>query len=330
MIGKSSDLRAIQEKICHYRTSSDEIILEAVCLSSDRYILLLYNLKECQWTLMEKAGGLEQGRFHLRNLLPAEAGNSRRRTVSLFSISGSSFGILAADELFIWKNFRSKPRRVKLRMNSPEDLILFESNPVVFVRAMEDESLILAHRTVFSEAYFFSILAQGTDGYTFTGRTMNLNSHDYRHLLYVASVPCIMDILARGDSIYLHSPGSFRNWQKYPAEGSLLVQMNRQGGIIQSRQLETGRGIFSPDGNGIMIKPFESNSILYFDSLEEDLSVKLTLDEHAEWTPGTAETRYCVSDKRIAAWDRTSFILSAFYNMPDWYSDLKTSTMTAC
>jgi len=323
-------LRALQEKVCHYKTSNDEIILDVLYLNQDMYILLLFCTIENQWSLMEWVKGEARGRFQIKNLLSSKGRGTGRGSVSLFSFLDSSFGILAVDELFIWQSFRSKPRRVKLRMTSPEDQLFFDSNPVVFVRAMNDGSLILAHRTVFREAYFFSIAQPGLEGYSFCRRVISLNPLDYRRLLYIASVPCITDIVAHGDSIFLHTPGSFRNWNKYPAEGSVLIQMNKEGGVLSSMILERGRGIFSSDGECIMIKPFDNDSILYFNSLRGDRSLHLNLDDHAEWTPGTRETRFCVSHQRIAAWDSRNFMFSIFHNMPDWCLENKSRSVTAC
>ncbi|QEN06924.1 hypothetical protein EXM22_02535 [Oceanispirochaeta crateris] len=308
----------MQKKISLYKTRDEEEIKQILCLNSDVYVLLLYNSAQQLWILVDYKEGQEQGRLILKNLNPGSSDRITNRPVVLFASTILSFGILAGDEIHLWKTFKSKPIKEKIRMDSQDDRLFFDANPVTFIRSMPNGSLLMAHKSVFSEAYFFSIAVQRLEGYSFSKHPTPLASEDYRHLAHIASVPCILDMLPYGDDFFIHTPGSCRDWLIYPAETSILIKMNQNGQVMKSRVVEKGRGVFSQDGNCLMIKPFENDSMLYFYDLNDEKSAQFTLDENTLWTPGTGDTRYIVTDKRIAAWDSNTLILSALYNMPEW------------
>jgi hypothetical protein len=324
-----TSLRALQKKICQYKAVDDDEIKQVLSLGPDVYILLLYNSSQHVWTLIENFDGMERGKLVLKNLNSGSSESIPCRPVVLFAFTDMSFGILAGEEIHIWDNFRTKPRKEMVRMNSIEDHAFFCSNPVLFIRTMANGSLLMAHKTVFPEAYFFSIAVQRLEGYSFFQRGVSLEAEDYRHLDYIATVPCIMDMIPQEEDIFIHTPGSYRNWQKYPVETSLLIKLNQSGQVLQSRKVENGRGCFSRDGNCLMIKPFENDFLLYFYNLSEDKSVQFSLDENTHWTPGNEETRFIITDKRIAAWDQKNFILSHLYNMPDWFSPFQSRSESA-
>lgn len=305
-------MKALQKKVCQYNTADDECLHQVLYLSPGRYLFLLSSGGE--WVLREFSGGSERARLVMKNILNPETSLFTDNKVLLFNPGGGGFAILAGTELLFWSSMGDRPEKSFIRNSGPGNLQ--NAYPVQSLRVLPDGGLLLLRRHVFGLSQFYSVAVKRLEGYSVEGKPRELNPLDYRRSAYIATRPCICDILPCGDDLLIHTPGSIRDWNRFEAEASLLIRLNNKGQTVSCTSLEKGWGTFSGDGKFLIINPFGDGKTFYYYDLDSMSSSFYFTDENVKWTPGTGDTRYLYAGNQIVAWNRKTAVLSDHYNAP--------------
>jgi hypothetical protein len=285
---------------------------QVLYLSPERYLFLLNSGGE--WILREFSGGSERARLVMKNILAPESSRFTDDKPLLFNPGNGGFAILAGTELLFWSSMGARPVKSFIKNSGPDDLQ--SAYPVQSLRVLPDGGLLLLRRHVFGLPQFYSIAVKRLEGYTIEGSPGELNPGDYRCSAYIATRPCICDILPCGDDLLIHTPGSIRDWSRFEAEASLLIRLNRKGQVVSCTSLEKGWGTFSVDGKFLIINPFGDEKTFQYYDLEAMNSSYYITDENVRWTPATGDTRFLYAGHQIVAWNGTTAVLSDHYNAP--------------
>ncbi len=305
-------MRALQKRICQYNAAEDEQIHQIISISPGCYLFLLSCKGE--WMLKEFTGGLERARLVMKNILPPASSALTDNRPLLFDPGSGGFAILTGRNLLFWDSIGSRPRKSHLKTCSPGSIC--QNYPIQSLQVLPDGSLLLLRRHIFGHSQYYSIAVKRLESYTIEGMPRDLDPEDYRGCSYMASRPCICDMVPWGEDLLIHTPGSIRNWSRFEAETSLLIRQNRKGQVVSCKELERGWGRFSADGRTLIINPFGDDKIFHCYDIESGNSRFYITDENVKWTPGTRDTRYLYTGKQIVAWNRGTAILSELYNAP--------------
>ena len=310
-------MRALQKKICQYNAADNEQIHQVLYLAPGHYLFLLNCAGE--WVLREFAEGVERARLVMKNIVSHGSSSFTDDKPLLFDPGNGGFAILVGTDILFWNSIGDTPRKSFIKTGK-HDKLSFEY-PVQSLRMMPDGALLLLRRHVFSHSQYYSIAVERLEGYTIGGVPRALNPEDYRASAYIATKPCICDIMPYGEDLLIHTPGSIRNWSRFDAEASLLIRQNRKGQIVSCTVVEKGWGTFTADGKSLVINPFGDEKTFFYYDLESLNSSFYITDDTIRWTPATRDTRYIYAGSQIMAWNLETAMLTEHYNAPSSVDD---------
>ncbi len=305
-------MKAVYQQHCFYNAPSHESIEQVVFLGPWRYALLVHN--GVDWSIQEFFDKKVRRNRILKNLFSAK---DRGVKPVLFIPRDGQLALLAGHRIFSWEYPGAKTRKELLYFAREEMKALSISS----VKVMDDGSLLLGYGPSYEESCCYSIASKVKGGYILEQAPRSLNQEELRHLAYIALRPSISDIIPRGRRFFFHTLGTYRNWDRYEPECSILIEKDDKGQILGSRDLHKGLGFFTGSGSYLGVKPFGHESLLYFYSLEEEKSFMFTMDDSVVWSLDSVDTRYSLHGPYLAAWNRQSLILSNFTNSPEADSD---------